>query len=437
MNSTGNNTIQRAASKLNNKIKARRVSNNAGDNIRNTGVGSAQNMSNSYFGSRQTIITMLATLLVIIVLVASGRWLWRYHRDQQSVTVNTMTLLDGANTGDNEFTISKNNMPPSTYSNEYALSFWVYVDDYNYRRDQDKFILRRGRISHDSVVNPEVRLLPFHNTLEVTVSLQTDKSPSHASQNHHPDCPASPEGFASCVSASNTGASNMDNLSVHPTKALGDDYFATMDGQHLVPDPGSGKKRGLALARLHQDHSERFQDNADSSTATAIPTEEGDVQTTNATNSTNASNTTTTPACEECECTCGAPPDELSRDEWRKTTAKCMVPDFPLQKWVHVVVSQYNQVMDVYVDGHLASSCPLPGFPAISTENLVLCPDGGFSGRVARVTYSNTSLSASEVQEVYGDGPDSEYKPIRQQVPTWAVVTVIIAMLLLVALIVV
>lgn len=409
----GNNAVSRAANRLNSTIKARRaaattMSNNAG----------------ATFATRQTIITIVATLLIVIVLVAAGRWLWRYHRDEQAVAVNTFTLLDGANAGDNEFTIGANQMPPSTYSNEYALSFWVYVDDYNYRRDQDKFIMRRGRFDADGRVNPEIRLHPYHNTLEVAVGLQTTERPGNNGQQHHPECAVS----VAAVTGANTSEAFMDRPKyVHPTHDLSESYFAAMDGVQVVPNPEAGKQRGLALARLHQEHSERFQDSPDASTATAVPTEEGSTQTSATTE-------------EECICTCGADSaaaggkSVMTREDWYKTAVKCQVPNFPLQKWVHVVVSQYNQSLDVFVDGHLASSCPLPGFPAISTDNMVLSPDGGFSGRIARVTYSNTSLSAAEVQAVYQQGPDSNYKPIRQRVPMWAMVVVVLAILLLVAL---
>lgn len=391
-----NKTMSQAVKQLNNKIKARRnttIKNNVPPN-NNTGV------------SRQTIVTILAVLLVIIVLGVSGRWLWNYYKDEQAVKVNTLTLLDGANSGDNEFTVSSNNMPPSTFSNEYALSFWVYVDDYNYRRDQDKYILRRGKFPTDeeNTINPEIRLHPFHNTLEVALSLQTSKSPSRVE--HHPEC--------------KTAASNPESFinapkQVHPSRPLGESYFDTMDGVQLLPNPSYGKEKGLKLARLHQEHSERFENNAEEE-ATAEGEEES-----------------------KCECTCEAKNNSnglspMSREEWHKTAAKCQVPDFPLQKWVHVVVSQYNQVMDLYVDGLLASSCPLPGFPAISTANMVLCPDGGFSGKIARVTYSNTSLSADEVNAIYSKGPDSNYKPIKDSVPMWAVVMVVIAIVLLVVL---
>ena len=370
--------------------------------------------STSSSPTTQTIILALSIIFVIAVLIGAGRWMWTYYNDEQKVEVSTFTLLDGANRGDNEFEISSSQMPPSTFSNEYALSFWIYVDDYNYRRDQNKYILRRGTIATDGAVNPEVILHPFHNTLEVSIQLQTDKSPSRASQEHHPECgkstPSSAESFANILE------------SVHPSKPLNNNYFAVMDGREVLPNPDAGKKLGYKLAKVHIESNERFEDAGSAEPA--------------ATNSSPAAaaNSVVDEESGECDCKCNG--DEyvpMTRDEWKKKTASCQVPDFPLQKWVHVVISQYNQVLDLYVDGHLASSCPMPGFPAISTDGLVLCPEDGFSGRISRVTYSNTSLSASDVQSVYMKGPDSSHNPKNSNTRVYIVMGVILGVFLIMA----
>ena len=46
----------------------------------------------------------------------------------------------------------------------------------------------------------------------------------------------------------------------------------------------------------------------------------------------------------------------------------CKAKMIPLQKWVNVIVSVYSQVVDIYIDGQLTSSCILKGFPNISTD---------------------------------------------------------------------
>lgn len=424
-----------AVSRLNNKIQSRMTNNMyAKNNLNSRNVRNARtarnNDTSNNSATRQSIVLALSIVLVLAVLIAAGRWLWRYYNDEQKVEVSTITLLDGANRGDNEFTISSSQMPPSTYSNEYALSFWIYVDDYNYRRDQDKYILRRGSISRDGAVNPEVILHPFHNTLEVAIQLQTDKSPSRASQHHHPECAKSTD----YSSESFYDAKSTIVNKVHPSRPLKNNYFAVMDGQEILPNPAAGKELGYKLAKLHIESSEKFQDTEGEPVSTGSSNNNSaEASTSNNASNNNASNSKD---ADKCECTCDS--DEyvpMTRDEWKASTASCQVPDFPLQKWVHVVISQYNQVLDLYIDGHLASSCPMPGFPAISTDGLSLCPDGGFSGRISRVTYSNTSLSASDVHSIYTSGPDSSYKPIRQGIPMWVIGVVLVAILLAVALI--
>jgi len=96
----------------------------------------------------------------------------------------------------------------------------------------------------------------------------------------------------------------------------------------------------------------------------------------------------------------------------------CIVRQIPLQKWINVIVSVYNQIVDIYVDGHLASSCVLKGFPAISNNDVQITPDGGFSGQIGRVIFSNTAMTAYHAKEVYYAGPVAS-DSIFSMIPNW------------------
>ena len=87
------------------------------------------------------------------------------------------------------------------------------------------------------------------------------------------------------------------------------------------------------------------------------------------------------------------------------TVGTCVYKMLPLQKWVNVIVSVYNQVVDIYVDGQLGSSCVLKGYPAISTADVNLTPDGGFSGQMSNVVFSNTAMTATKARQLYYAGP--------------------------------
>jgi hypothetical protein len=125
---------------------------------------------------------------------------------------------------------------------------------------------------------------------------------------------------------------------------------------------------------------------------------------------------------ETCEC----PDNKLSaaasaaeRAEFEAKAGKCMVQAFPLQKWVHVVVSQYNQVLDIYIDGKLNSSCVLPGFPDVIQDDLVIAPEDGFSGKITKVVYLNSAVGADDAYGLYSDGPDF-YETVIARIPNWA-----------------
>jgi hypothetical protein len=87
------------------------------------------------------------------------------------------------------------------------------------------------------------------------------------------------------------------------------------------------------------------------------------------------------------------------------TIGTCIYHAIPLQKWVHVVVSVYNQVIDIFIDGQLASSCVLKAFPAVSTSSVVITPDGGFAGKISRVIFSNTAMTVPHAKKLYYNGP--------------------------------
>ena len=96
----------------------------------------------------------------------------------------------------------------------------------------------------------------------------------------------------------------------------------------------------------------------------------------------------------------------------------CIVRQIPLQKWINVIVSVYNQIVDIYIDGHLASSCVLKGFPTISNNDVQITPDGGFSGQIGRIVFSNTAMTAYHAKEVYYSGPVAS-DSIFSMIPNW------------------
>jgi hypothetical protein len=100
------------------------------------------------------------------------------------------------------------------------------------------------------------------------------------------------------------------------------------------------------------------------------------------------------------------------------TVGTCIYRGIPLQRWIHVVVSVYNQVIDIFIDGQLASSCVLKAFPAISTSDVQITPDGGFAGKISRVTFSNTAMTVTHAKQLYYAGPVPS-SSLWSMIPNW------------------
>jgi len=83
----------------------------------------------------------------------------------------------------------------------------------------------------------------------------------------------------------------------------------------------------------------------------------------------------------------------------------CKVKNVPLQKWVCLVLSMYGRAMDVYLDGKLVRTCPLPGVAkACNNAPLSVTPSGGFSGYTSGLQFYNTSSNPQDAYNIYRKG---------------------------------
>lgn len=86
-------------------------------------------------------------------------------------------------------------------------------------------------------------------------------------------------------------------------------------------------------------------------------------------------------------------------------TAKCQVQNFPLQKWVCLIVSVYGRTLDAYIDGKLVKTCILPGTVMMNKlTSLDLTPNGGFSGMTAELRYWASASNPQQAYNIYASG---------------------------------
>ena len=92
---------------------------------------------------------------------------------------------------------------------------------------------------------------------------------------------------------------------------------------------------------------------------------------------------------------------------FRMIGERITVTDLPLNKWVHVVIRCSGEVLDVYVNGGIARSRRLSGVPKQNYGDVVVAPDGGFSGLISDLRYEPRALSAPEIESMTRAGPNT------------------------------
>ena len=90
-------------------------------------------------------------------------------------------------------------------------------------------------------------------------------------------------------------------------------------------------------------------------------------------------------------------------------TMNCEIAEFPLQKWVNLIISFNGSAMDVYVDGKLVKSCVVStGSELAKTQSIVLgdtptnpTEDVGF---ITNVKLKAAPIAPQEAWDIYSQG---------------------------------
>lgn len=402
--------------------------NNKYNNIKDLYIGPSLVPKTMETAKQNPVIALVVFILIVVLLYFAGTYLWSFYKDNQTKIISK-PLLTSVNNGQSQYDIGSSDLPNSSYSNEYSLSFWVYVDDYSYRQGQPKFLLRRG--STKTAVNPEIYLHPSQNTLQVNISMIPESAASTI-----------PESQTSTVPTTTTLTATTTTTTTPPTGSTFKDIKVT-EG-FTTCDCDQVKSPEDILAKLSENNPKvpnvfdpNFFELVSGNEVTGAKHSEGFIETEALDRSRSdvtheGFQTTATNALATTTCDCGPTKDDgdtSNRTAFEASVGKCMVTEFPLQKWVHVVVCQYNQIVDIYIDGKLKSSCVLPRFPDIVQDDLLLSPNDGFSGKMSKVEYINSALTADRVYDLYSQGPSASSGGLLDNIPNW--IWVVLAILVI------
>jgi hypothetical protein len=433
-----NNNVQRAANNAQrmNNVNQTKMNNNQQKNNNNKGTGMLNTVKKTISDQTETMspLTIFIIVLIMIVLIyITVNYLYSKIVSSRPIKVSKNVLVDVVTDGMTELEIGSNEMPNSSYSNEYSLSLWVYVDNFDYKHGERKVILRRGDIR--SSVNPEIYIHPTQNKLQVNVSLATDMN-----------------GLTQTIN-SETNTNSTENTTTTTTTTSPDTITTPTTSEELLLQNiegfqnGEFEKRNVSavsddkfIHNMSKNYNSSFYNSV-------VNTNEVEQKTNSITEQEMKHNPELDVVLEQfgstddnCDCDGSARTGETESDRkaFEESCGKCFVENFPLQKWVHLVVSQYNNVIDIYVDGKLHSSCSLPGFPDPGTGSLVLSPEGGYSGQMSSVVYINSAMSQDDVYKIYAQGPDGARNASGvigklRNTPTWVYIVIVLMIIAAVA----
>jgi hypothetical protein len=112
--------------------------------------------------------------------------------------------------------------------------------------------------------------------------------------------------------------------------------------------------------------------------------------------------------------------DSSGNKEASMSTQFCKVSNFPIQSWVNISISVYNRAVDIYIDGKLVKTCPLPNVASPIGAGSTIYIGGvasgggnmgsssrsltGFDGHIASVIYNPDVISPQEAWNIYARG---------------------------------
>ena len=233
--------------------------------------------------------------------------------------------------------------------NNFTYSMWLYIEDWNYRYGEEKIILNRARC-------PMITLGAKPNSMKIIIKTMNSSDAtvpnSPPSLADHAKNIANKNSCNACDNGFTCACDSCDRTLFNATESAAAELGVYSDLSPTLSALGQSQANGI--------------------------------------NAINAAN---------------AAAAELTNNH------SCVIDAIPIQKWVNVIVSLYQQTLDVYLEGKLVKTCVLPG-PAVRNNNasIFVTPKtsavlpGGFSGWTSSFRYMPYASNPQEAYNIYKDG---------------------------------
>ena len=97
---------------------------------------------------------------------------------------------------------------------------------------------------------------------------------------------------------------------------------------------------------------------------------------------------------------------KIVMDTNAKTPSDIVIPNIPINKWFHLTIRCQNKYLDVYINGLIVYRKNLENVPVQNYDDVIVCNDGGFTGKLSNLIYFNYSLNAVDINGLVNEGPN-------------------------------
>lgn len=417
-------------------------------------------------------IQILIYIVIAVIIIAVLYYMYKHYKTTKIAYYESGTVVSEKQNARNEKMVRGSTVPSPLQGNEYAISMWLYINDYEYRYGQPKYILYKGVDKNNNIeANPEIFLHPTENTLMVRIKLQSEtvndpksymvtnnlanNSPANSTNNTNNVISNISGNNVNNVNNGNNGnnGNNVNNITANNVTEgfyanLGNNILdSTINYDHAthnysVVDLGDDNKIENCQTQIKEMFEETNSLPLDPLSAEFI-SKNPFIATfrdrySKATSDEERANIAKEYADKFVDQT--KENKELIAEQFLKTLAHmfattmglkvvgdslmsneeleqqrkqsemydvCYLRNIPLQKWVNITVSVYQNNVDLYIDGKLGASHSLKGFPQPNKGNIFITPKGGFDGYIANTKFFNLAFTPDKAFETYKEGPSS------------------------------
>jgi hypothetical protein len=83
------------------------------------------------------------------------------------------------------------------------------------------------------------------------------------------------------------------------------------------------------------------------------------------------------------------------------------ISNIPIKKWFHVAIRCQNKYLDVYINGIVVFRTNLNNVPLQNYNNVEVCGNGGYSGKLSNLIYYNRALNIVDINGIVANGPNT------------------------------